>query len=295
MNPLIKKTLLGLKPLKGKEINQCICLSSSSINQCWQIQLDNGEKFFAKTGRGNSFEMFQSEKKSLLALRTFMDTTLLEIPKPLALEKVEETSILLMPWLKFHQGSQSLLGEGLAKIHLASTANNPNKFGWDHDGFIGAGAQVGGWKKSWGECFVRLRLIPQINIARVKWGLKISKEDCLIDALMEFLNHHQPLPSLVHGDLWSGNAFTAQDGRGILLDPASWWADREVDLAMTKLFGGFSSAFYNSYQKVWPLDNSAELRIEIYNLYHLLNHANIFGGEYEHQCRSIIRSFKRYI
>ncbi|MEC9028839.1 MAG: fructosamine kinase family protein, partial [Cyanobacteriota bacterium] len=102
-------------------------------------------------------------------------------------------------------------------------------------------------------------------------------------------------PSLVHGDLWSGNANVLSDGRGVLLDPATWWADREVDLAMTQLFGGFSQDFYIGYENVWPLPADASKRVEVYNLYHLINHANLFGGSYRSQSQAILNRLASWL
>jgi fructosamine-3-kinase len=96
----------------------------------------------------------------------------------------------------------------------------------------------------------------------------------------------------VHGDLWGGNASVFADGRGALIDPACWWADREVDLAMTRLFGGFSARFYEGYQQEWPLDANYQNRIDVYNFYHLLNHANLFGGSYKKQCLTTINAMR---
>ena len=108
--------------------------------------------------------------------------------------------------------------------------------------------------------------------------------------ILNILNSFSTVPSLVHGDLWCGNAAVDEQGRGVLFDPASWWADREVDLAMTRLFGGFSDAFYEGYESIWPLPESAKFRVEIYNLYHLINHANIFGGSYKQQAISTLKN-----
>ena len=105
-------------------------------------------------------------------------------------------------------------------------------------------------------------------------------EDLLVH-LSSYLNFHCPKISLVHGDLWSGNCASTENGLGSLYDPSCYWADREVDISMTKLFGGFSKEFYKGYETIWPLEKSYKDRIEIYNLYHLLNHANIFGGSYK--------------
>ena len=136
-----------------------------------------------------------------------------------------------------------------------------------------------------------LRLIPQLQLA-TNWGLNLDELEPLLRAARVWLDQHQPLPCLVHGDLWSGNASVLADGRGALIDPACWWADREVDLAMTRLFGGFNSSFYEGYQKEWPLNANYDHRIDVYNLYHLLNHANLFGGGYQKQCLTAINTMR---
>ena len=107
--------------------------------------------------------------------------------------------------------------------------------------------------------------------------------------LCSYLNDHYPSTSIVHGDLWSGNCGSTKDGLGSLYDPASYWADREVDISMTKLFGGFNSEFYKGYEEIWPLDKFSNDRKDIYNLYHLLNHANMFGGSYKENSLRILK------
>ena len=143
-----------------------------------------------------------------------------------------------------------------------------------------------------GERRSRLRLRPQLELAR-DWGLVETDWEPLLSPVMDWLNRHAPQPCLVHGDLWAGNAAVLDDGRGLLIDPATWWADREVDLAMTQLFGGFTRRFWEGYQQEWPLDDGAEQRIEVLNLYHVLNHANLFGGGYQQQSRSTLKALRR--
>ena len=180
----------------------------------------------------------------------------------------------------------------MARLHRSSAQSNPRRFGWDQDGFIGLGPQPGGWCESWGEAFTRLRLRPQLELAR-DWGLDGADWEPLLSPVMDWLNRHVPQPCLVHGDLWAGNAAVLDDGRGLLIDPATWWADREVDLAMTQLFGGFTRRFWEGYQQEWPLDDGAEQRIEVLNLYHVLNHANLFGGGYQQQSRNTLKALRR--
>ena len=199
-----------------------------------------------------------------------------------------------MPWLSLSAGDQSFLGKGLARLHRSSFQSSPGKFGWGKDGYIGSGLQKGGWEENWGECFLKLRLLPQLELSK-NWGLDISVINKISLQLVNFLNKHKPSPSLVHGDLWSGNASTLNNGKGVLIDPAIWWADREVDISMTRMFGGFSKQFYESYNKVWPLPKNYHEREDIYNLYHLLNHANIFGGSYKVSSKNSLKKIAKQV
>ncbi len=292
MEQLLQQKLIEPRgPLEGSVITKVTSVAGGCIHQTWQLQMEDGHKIFAKTCNEASWQMLQCECKGLNELRKWAEPSLIEIPEPLALEKFDKSAVLLMPWLDLQQGNQKKLGQGLAKIHKYSKKNGPGKFGWNEDSYIGLGPQPGGWRKNWGECFVELRLIPQLKIAS-KWGLSTTKLDEVKHFLITLLNEHDPSPSLVHGDLWSGNASVLGNGSGVLLDPATWWADREVDLAMTKLFGGFSDEFYKGYELEWPISSSAKKRVEIYNFYHLLNHANLFGGSYISQCISYFKDLE---
>ncbi len=292
MNDLIKKFLVSEKgPLAGEQIQGISSVSGGSIHQAWCLRLNSGKKLFAKTSTSDALPLFEFEAQGLQALRHFADSTWLQVPKPLACKKNGNLSVLLLPWINLGNGNQGSLGTGLGHLHHASSNKNPGSFGWETNGYIGSGPQPKGWSDNWGDYFVQFRLIPQLNLAS-QWGLKLSEVESLLSFLRVFLNAHKPVPSLVHGDLWSGNSGVAVNGKGVILDPAVWWADREVDLAMTRLFGGYSKDFYNSYQNVWPLSPSSKERIDIYNLYHLLNHANIFGGSYQTLCLSSIKKLK---
>ena len=278
-------------PLPGAKIKNISSISGGCIHKAWYIKIQNGQEFFAKTSPKKSLAMFQFEADCLNRLNQFADENLLIIPKPLKVQISNNSSILLIPWFNLNNGDQTNLGKGLASLHKKSTVNNPKKFGWAKNGFIGSGIQKGGWDDNWGKFFVNMRLIPQLNIAK-KWGLNPSIYNPLVINLIVFLNKHKPQPSLVHGDLWSGNSATQKDSKGIIFDPASYWADREVDIAMTKLFGGFSDSFYNGYNSIWKLPESNKVRTDVYNLYHILNHANIFGGNYIDQSLSLIKKIK---
>ncbi len=278
-------------PITGSAIEEFLPVSGGCIHEAWKIKLSNGKELFAKTGTKQSWGMFLAETEGLRELKRWANPALLVIPEPIALEKIGNQAILILPWLKLQAGNQTSLGKGLAQLHKASANKNPGKFGWESHGFIGAGPQPGGWETTWGECFIRLRLYPQLELA-TQWGLDANCSKSSLLPLIPYLNSHNPSPSIVHGDLWSGNAFTHSDGRGVLIDPATWWADREVDIAMTKMFGGFSNEFYKGYESEWPLPDHASKRIDLYNFYHLLNHANLFGGSYKNQCFKFLNTLK---
>ena len=147
------------------------------------------------------------------------------------------------------------------------------RFGWETDNWIGLSPQFNGWNDDWTEFFCEKRLGPQLAKAKLRVDLEKAKN---------LLQGHRPQASLLHGDLWSGNAgFTAEGP--VIFDPAVYYGDREADLAMTELFGGFPPAFYAAYEGAFPLDEGYGRRKHLYNLYHLLNHLNLFGGGYRAQ------------
>ncbi|NEP47653.1 MAG: fructosamine kinase family protein [Moorea sp. SIO3C2] len=160
------------------------------------------------------------------------------------------------------------------------------KFGWNQNNTIGSTPQVNQWMSDWVEFFVEYRLGYQFQLARRRSG-RFPKQDQLLAVVPKLLDH-QPQPSLVHGDLWGGNAAITMAGEPVIFDPATYVGDREVDIAMTELFGGFPAAFYRGYNEVWPLDQGYKQRKKLYNLYHILNHFNLFGSGYESQANRMI-------
>ncbi|MGC6483672.1 MAG: fructosamine kinase family protein [Synechococcus sp.] len=284
--------ILGADPtlLAGARVDHCMSLGGGGAQQAWRLQLNDGRCLFAKRGDAASLK---AEQIGLAALHACADSADLVVPEPLALlASPGGLAVLLLPWLDQHDGEQQVLGRGLARLHRRSLAQTSGRFGWPTDGFIGLGPQPAGWRERWGDAFVDLRLRPQLQLAR-SWGLSLESLEAWLSSLRGLLNEHDAEPVLVHGDLWAGNAGMLCDGRGFLIDPASWWADREVDLAMTHLFGGFQQSFYGAYAQDWPLAPGATDRIAIYNLYHLLNHANLFGGSYRQQSRQAIRHLQQ--
>jgi len=183
---------------------------------------------------------------------------------------------------------QKNLGKGLGEMHLNSAESNPNIFGYPVKGFIGITDQKKGWEDNWIDCFLNLRIKPQLSILQDNILDKETINQVKEKIKLELLNH-KPINTLVHGDLWSGNVGTEKNGKGVIFDPASWWADHEVDIAMTRLFGGFKKEFYEEYHKIFPIKKGFEKRIIIYNFYHILNHANMFGGLYINQVKDYVK------
>jgi protein-ribulosamine 3-kinase len=178
----------------------------------------------------------------------------------------------------FDAASAARLGTSLAAQHRLPQA----RFGWGRDNFIGASPQVNGWSDDWLEFWRAQRLHPQLRLAahgRLPSRM-IDRGERLMADCHAFFRTYSPAKSLLHGDLWSGNAASLQGGVPVAFDPAVYVGDREADVAMTELFGGFPRDFFSAYRAAWPLDDGYPVRREFYNLYHRLNHANLFAGRY---------------
>ena len=170
----------------------------------------------------------------------------------------------------------------LARMLASMHRRNAEDYGWQSDNWIGLSPQRNAWCDHWPKFFRDYRLKPQLEMARAN-GFRFAAEP-----LLELLGGHHPQPSLLHGDLWRGNAGFLADGGPVVFDPAVYFGDRETDLAMTELFGGFPREFYTAYETAWPLDPGYSARKDLYNLYHVLNHANLFGGSYAAQAARMI-------
>ena len=295
MEELIQKAIsTSNKVSKNLLVEKIIPVGGGCIHKAWCINFQNGNQIFAKSNNIENFNMFKFESDCLLALKKFANKSYISIPKPLDLIKFKNISILFLNWIKIEQNQTNILGKGLALIHKASAEENNKNFGWNEDGFIGSNIQIKGWDSNWGDFFVNYRLRPQL-LKAASWGVKHEDYNNVLIYLSSYLNSHNPEISLVHGDLWSGNCGRTENGLGSLYDPASYWGDREVDISMTKLFGNFNIEFYKGYEEIWPLKKSSKDRVAIYNLYHLLNHANIFGGSYKESSLKILKDLRSRI
>ena len=257
------------------------------IHNAWRIEFSNKKLFLKRNIRNKKFLEF--EKYCLQNLRKYINQENLVIPEVIAYKNIKNIEILLIEWIDMHNFDQKKLGKGLGELHLKSAESNPKMFGFPVEGFIGTTDQKKGLEDNWIDCFLNLRIIPQLLILKSKI---LDKEiiNKVKEKIKSELLNHKPINALVHGDLWSGNAGMDKNGKGVIFDPASWWADNEVDIAMTKLFGGFRKEFYEEYHRIFPIKNGFEKRIIIYNFYHILNHANMFGGGYLNQVEDYVKA-----
>ena len=257
------------------------------IHSAWRIEFTNKKLFLKRNNRNKKFLKFEND--CLQNLNQFISKRNLVVPEVIAYKNIKNIEILLIEWIDMQNSDQKKLGKGLGEMHLNANESNPKMYGYEIKGFIGLTDQEKGWENIWADCFLNLRIIPQLSILKSnvidnKTKIKVKKK------ISSELVNHNPINTLIHGDLWSGNVGVDKSGRGVIFDPASWWADNEVDIAMTKLFGGFNKEFYEEYHKIFPKKSGFENRIIIYNFYHILNHANMFGGSYFNQVKSYIKA-----
>ena len=245
------------------------------IHECYRAMRE-GRAVFLKLNDARFADAFAAESDGLRALRAAGARA----PEPIAHDVAGGQAYLLMEFLELgSRGDFAALGAMLAAMHRAQGEH----YGWARENYIGSTPQENGANASWAEFWRLRRLEPQLALA--------SRNGYRLEAppVWRLLAGHQPAASLLHGDLWAGNAGFLTSGAPVLFDPAVYYGDREADLAMTELFGGFPEEFYEAYRNVWPLDAGYAVRKPLYNLYHLLNHLNLFGGGYLAQVRAALR------
>ncbi len=261
-------------------------VSGGCINQGYAVS--NGQlTYFVKLNQASQVAMFEAE---VLGLEDMLATASIRVPKPVCWGIAANSSYIVLEWLEIGGDSSSgeEMGRKLAAMHKASSSQG---FGWKINNTIGSTPQINTWTADWAEFYTKHRLSYQFQLARRRGG-NFPQQEKLLAAIPELLAH-QVQPSLVHGDLWGGNAGFTVSGEPVIFDPATYFGDREVDIAMTELFGGFPAAFYKGYNEVFPLDAGYEKRKTLYNLYHILNHFNLFGGGYGSQANRMIDQILR--
>ena len=255
------------------------------INECFRWQSSEGP-CFVKLAEPGRLSMFEAESDGLRELGA---AKAVRVPRALASGRTATHAFLVLEWIergRAHPSSEAVLGKRLAAQHRTTT----REFGWHRDNTIGLTPQLNGRSTDWVEFFGERRLRFQLDLAaRNGFGRLLAvRGERLLGALPALLDGHEPLPSLLHGDLWGGNWFADAAGEPVIFDPAVYYGDREADLAMTRLFGGFGDTFHAAYEAAWPLDSGHVERRELYNLYHVLNHANLFGGRYASEAAAMI-------
>jgi fructosamine-3-kinase len=262
----------ALQPIGGGDINQAFSVQSGTC------------RFFVKANRAERLPMLEAEAA---ALRALIATHSVRAPQPLCSGTAVGQAFLVLEYLDLRgSGDAAQLGEQLAALHRAPQP----QFGWAHDNWIGSTPQPNGWQHDWIAFWRDRRLGFQLRLAAKNgYGGALQRDgEALLARLAGFFDGYTPAPSLLHGDLWGGNHGYLADGTPVIFDPAVYVGDRECDLAMSELFGGFAPAFYAAYREVWPLDAGYLVRKMLYNLYHILNHANLFGGGYAAQAQRMV-------
>ncbi len=271
------------------EVTDYRSVGGGCINTGYKVS-DGTRSYFVKINQASLVEMFRAEA---LGLKQMLETQTIRVPKPLCYGTEGNNCYIVLEWLDLsdrgNDKSWEQMGRNLASLHHYQ---GKKEFGWDINNTIGSTPQINSRCTDWAEFWVQHRIGYQLKLAKGR-GLSFSDSDHLLKIILELLAGHQPQPSLVHGDLWSGNASVTVDGEPIIFDPATYWGDREVDIAMTELFGGFPTTFYRGYNEAWPLDDGYKQRKTLYNLYHVLNHFNLFGGGYASQAEKMIQQLLR--
>ena len=260
-------------------------VSGGDINSA-AVMEGGGRRYFVKSNDVTRLAMFEAESEGLAEIT---GTKSVRVPQPVCLGTHGDQAYLVLEYLDISHSSaksDALLGRQLASMHR----NTTNKFGWQRDNTIGSTLQINTVEHDWVTFYREHRLRFQLVLAEKNgYGINLMRlGERLLENLPAFFANYKPQPSLLHGDLWGGNHAALQDGAPVIFDPAIYYGDRETDLAMTELFGGYSADFYDAYREAWPLDTGYRVRRDLYNLYHLLNHLNLFGSGYCDQAQRLI-------
>jgi len=257
-------------------------MGGGCINEAYRVS-DSKTEYFVKTNLLEHGDMFETEA---ISLKEIWDQNTVRVPKPVCYGQTDSKTYLVLEYLPLRgRPNATRLGQQLAAMHQVTAP----QFGWHRDNTIGSTPQFNQLTDRWPEFWRQQRLLPQLDLAQ-KNGYAASLNPVMDKLLINcdcLFENHAPQPSLLHGDLWGGNASALADGTPIIFDPALYYGDREADIAMTQLFGGFDAAFYSAYNEMSPLDDGFATRKTFYNLYHIINHLNLFGTGYLNQAISM--------
>lgn len=268
-------------------------VSGGCINETNILKTTDGQRYFVKSHSSAPTDMFAAESAGLSAIA---DTNTIAVPQVIAEGKGSSgEGFLILETIECGKRSRDFFetfGHQLANLHRAGSSE---QFGFSTDNFLGSTAQPNPWTDNWTEFWAESRLGFQLRLAtrNGQGGQKLQTlGKKLIDRLEALIGIPDEPPGLIHGDLWSGNFMVGSEGQPVLIDPAVYYGSREAEFGMTTLFGGFPSEFYDAYLETWPLADGWETRVEIYRLYHLLNHLNLFGSSYLGGCLEILEKYK---
>ncbi len=261
-------------------------VGGGSINRSYRLVTLRGTRYLLKTNVKSALWMFEAERVALDELRA---TGAIRVPEAIHVSLAGDVSFLLLEYIELgHKtaAAAAACGRALAMVHQQVRP----RFGWHCDNTIGSTRQINDWSTDWRAFFGDARLGYQLRLAADNGiGESITAAGGrLLDRLPGFFEGHKPAASLLHGDLWGGNWGATYGEEPVIYDPATYYGDRETDIAMTMLFGGFDRRFYAAYEEIWPLDAGFRRRRDLYNLYHVLNHFNLFGGGYRYQVSELL-------
>ncbi len=250
------------------------------INETYSLEGD-GQRYFIKLHNAGMLDMFEAEAEGL---NEMVSSEAIRVPRPIAWGTADGRSFLAMEYIRFGgRDNAARFGEELARMHQKTRP----QFGWHRDNTIGSTPQINTPAETWVDFWREHRLGFQLDLAASNGcggGLR-RKGEALLESFPALFSDYQPEPSLLHGDLWGGNMNSDSEGNPVIFDPAVYYGDREADLAMTELFGGPGRDFYAAYDATWPIDPGYSVRKQLYNLYHILTHFNLFGGGYAGQAQ----------
>jgi len=259
-------------------------MGGGSINSAFLLTGKNAQQYFVKTNRTGQRAMFEAEAQGLQEIAS---SHTLKVPESVCFGENQSQSYIVLQYLEMTgRADQSLLGEQLAAMHRVTAA----QFGWHIDNTIGATPQPNHWRDNWLDFWREQRLGFQLQLASQNgYGGELqSLGEKLLLEMPKLFSGREIKASMLHGDLWGGNVAGLSDATPVIFDPAFYYGDREADLAMTYVFGGFGPDFYASYQNAYALDEGFAVRKTFYNIYHIINHLNLFGGGYHGQAIHMI-------